>query len=273
MKQKAAAQFLLLTALGLIPAAVTGADAPINSLPAEPFDYATPALVTGTVYETGSNHKKVLFTFERSATRTGPTVRVERRFKLPDGSTAAMENIVYQSGQLVSLEMKELQAGLWGGLQVKPDPKKPARLKLTINYGHDGTPEKGGSTEDLPKDTLVDDSIYPFILMHWDELNKDTSVKFHFVSLEWEKTFAFKLAKTGEGTVDQKKVVFIRMEPANLFLSQFMNPVNFSIEKEGLHRVLEYTGRTTPRIKSGKNWKYLDAETVFDWDTAGTRPK
>jgi len=30
--------------------------------------------------------------------------------------------------------------------------------------------------------------------------------------------------------------------------------------------MLSYIGRTTPRVKKGDSWKYLDAETVFDLD-------
>jgi hypothetical protein len=44
-----------------------------------------------------------------------------------------------------------------------------------------------------------------------------------------------------------------------------IDPLYFSLEKDAPHRMLEYTGRTTPRVKKGKAWKYLDADTVFDW--------
>jgi hypothetical protein len=30
--------------------------------------------------------------------------------------------------------------------------------------------------------------------------------------------------------------------------------------------VLQYDGRTTPKLKDGSKWKDLDAATVFDWD-------
>jgi hypothetical protein len=32
--------------------------------------------------------------------------------------------------------------------------------------------------------------------------------------------------------------------------------------------VLQYVGRTTPKLKEGNKWKELDALTVFDWDHA-----
>jgi len=237
--------------------------APTNS--AEAFDYAQPAVLTGTLYASGSDHKKVLFTFQRTAMRSGTTVHVERKYAEPDGSIAATENIVYESGRLVSLEMKEFQAGLWGGIQINSDPKKPAHQKITISHGAGKDIKKAGNTDDLEKDTLIDDSIYPFILAHWDELMKGASVKFRFVSLEWERTFGFKLSKSAESVVDGKPVVTIRMDPTSMVVAHFMDPLYFTAEKDSPHRVIEYLGRTTPRIKNGKAWKYLDADTVFDW--------
>ena len=239
--------------------------APTNSTPTEPFDYAEPRLLTGILYAAGSDRKVVLFTFRRSATRSGSTVHVERLFDRPDGLTGAVENLVYESGQLVSYQMKDLQAGLWGSIQIYPDPKKPDRQKILINHGRDSDTKHKGTEDNLPKNTVIDDTLYPFILAHWDELARGATVKFRFVSLERETTFGFKLAKATEAVVNGKLVVCIRMEPTSLIVARFMDPLFFSIEKEAPHRMVEYVGRTTPRIKKGKAWKYLDADTVFDW--------
>jgi hypothetical protein len=54
------------------------------------------------------------------------------------------------------------------------------------------------------------------------------------------------------------------MNPSGLLLSQVVNPLVFTVEKAAPHMLLSYIGRTTPRVKKGADWKYLDAETVFD---------
>lgn len=230
----------------------------------DPFDYADPKLITATLYETGSDEKKILFTFRRTATRSGTTVHAERQFLLPDGSVAAVENAVYESGQLVSFEMKEFQANVSGSIKTIPDPKKPAQQKMVIAFGHGLQPPKG-STQTLPPDTVIDDTLYPFMLAHWDELMHGNAVKFHFVSLEWERTFMFRFIKTGETMQNGRTVEQIKMQPTNLFVAHLVNPLYFNVEKDLPRRILSYIGRTTPRIKKGKSWKYLDAETVFDW--------
>ena len=91
------------------------------------------------------------------------------------------------------------------------------------------------------------------------------AVKFRFISLEHERTFKFRMVKTGESVQDGRTVEQIRMEPTGWIVARLVNPLIFTVEKDSPHHVLSYTGRTTPRVKKGRSWKYLDAETVFDW--------
>jgi hypothetical protein len=255
---------LMLLALWLsaIPTALADGTAP----PATPeaYDYAKPALFTGTLYEIGSDRKKVLYTFQRTATRSGSTVHVKRQFLDTNGAVAAVENALYESNQLVSFEMQEFQARVSGAIRIAPDPKKPARQQILISYGHGLNPPKGDAQE-LQPDTLVDDTLYPFLLAHWDNLMRGDAVKFRFVSLEWERTFMFRFVKTAESERNGRTVELIKMEPVSRLVAHLVNPLIFTVEKDGPHHILSYTGRTTPRIQKGKSWKYLDAETVFDW--------
>ena len=230
----------------------------------ESYDYAEPRLLTATLYETGSEQKKILYTFRRIATRSGSTVNVERQFLGPNGSVAAVEKIVYESGRLVSMQMQEFQAQVSGDVQIAPDPKNPARQKLSISYGRGLVPPKG-DTQNLPPDTVFDDTLYPFMMAHWDDLMRGDAVKFRFISLEWERTFGFRFLKTGESTWNGRPVEQIKMEPTGLIVARLVEPLVFTVEKADPHRILSYLGRTTPRVKKGKAWKYLDAETVFDW--------
>ena len=55
------------------------------------------------------------------------------------------------------------------------------------------------------------------------------------------------------------------MEPTSLIIARLVDPVFFTLEKNGQHRVLRYTGRVTPKTKVGNKWDDLDATVVFDW--------
>ena len=248
--------------LAIVPAGSAADAIPPPSL--EAFDYAEPRLFTGTLYEIGSGQKEVLYTFRRTATRSGATVHVEREFFGSNGSVVAEEKVVYESGRLVSFQMREFQAQVSGAVQIAPDPKDPQRQQLLIGYAKGLNPPKGDAQK-LQPDTVFDDTVYPFMMAHWDELMRGDTVKFRFISLEHERTFMFRMVKAGESVKDGRTVEQIRMEPAGLLVARLVNPLLFTVEKDSPHHILSYTGRTTPRVKKGKTWKYLDAETVFDW--------
>ena len=228
------------------------------------YDYAQPRLLTGTLYALGSDRKKVLYTFRRTAARDGDTVQIDRQFLSTNGTVAAEEKVRYESNQLVSFEMQDFQARVSGLIQIEPDPRNPARQEIFISYAHGLTPPKGRARP-LQPDTVIDDTLYPFMLAHWDDLMRGQAVEFHFVSLEWERAFEFELVKTGESVQDGQPVIQITMKPASFFIARLVKPLLFIVQKHEPHLILSYVGRTTPRIQKGNSWKYLDAETVFDY--------
>jgi hypothetical protein len=228
------------------------------------YDYAEPKLLTGTLYAIGSDRKKVLYTFRRTATRSGSTVHVERQFLGANGTEAAVEKVLYESNQLVSFEMQDFQARLSGAIHIEPDPKNPARQNIFIGCAHGLNPPKGHARI-LRPDTVIDDTLYPFMLARWDDLMRGNAVEFHFVSLDWERTFEFELMKTGESVQNGQPVVLLMMKPASLFIARLVKPLLFAVQKNDPRRILSYTGRTTPRVQKGKAWKYLEAETVFNY--------
>ena len=236
---------------------------PASPATAAAYDYAEPKLLTGSLYAIGSERKTVLFTFRRTATRSNSVVHVERQFFATNGALAAEEKVIYESNRLVSFQMREFQEQVSGAVRIEPDPKNPARQKIFISYARGLTPPKGDAQK-LQPDTVIDDTLYPFLLAHWDDLMRGDAVKFRFVSLEWERTFEFRFVKAAESSQNGPSVVQIRMEPTGRFVAKLVDPLIFTVEKNGSHRILSYLGRTTPRIRKGRSWKYLDAETVFD---------
>jgi len=58
------------------------------------------------------------------------------------------------------------------------------------------------------------------------------------------------------------------MEASSSFVRMKVDPLLFTLEKAPPHRVLRYTGRTTPKTQVGGKGKDLDAVTVFDWAAA-----
>jgi len=229
---------------------------------APPLKYEAPVSLTANICDaTGTN---LLFKFKRTATRSGTNLSVLREFTAPDGILAARETVVYQGDKLVSYALDELQIGASGSAKILRDPKSPAAEKIEFSYQvSGGKVEK--TIESLRADTLNGDLLGPFLAEHWADLLKGREVKCRYLVVPRKETVGFTFSKQEETTWQGKPVVVIRMVPTSMIISLIVDPVFFTMEKNGQHRVLQYTGRTTPKLKSKTGWKDLDAVTVFDW--------
>jgi hypothetical protein len=228
--------------------------------------YEWPASMTGAIYASGTNH--LLFTFKRSATRSGSILKARRDFTYPDSKPAARERVVYDGDELVAYELEELQIGAAGSATIRRAPDNPAKGTIEFSY----TSEPGGRpkvhTESLRDNTLTADMIGPFLRSRWEGLSRGEKVKCRYLVLPRRETVGFTFVKASDSTWHGREVLIVRMEPTSLFVSALVDPLVFTIEKAPPHRVLQYVGRTTPKIRVRGEWKDLDAVTVFDWDSA-----
>lgn len=232
------------------------------------IDYAQPAVLSGTVYEMASGTNKILYHFKRTATRSNSTVRAVRDFSHPNGSLAAREVMVYEHGRLVSFFLDEKQTGAQGSTTLWIDPRDATKQKLRFDWtaGPGDGGKKKTDDETLQPDSLVSDMIGYFIAAHWNELSRGEAVNFRFVAQSRLETVGFKLVRESELAVGGVPSVRIKMEPSSFIIAQLVDPLFFVVEKASPHRVLEYTGRTTPKARAGNKWKDLDARTVFNWN-------
>jgi len=223
------------------------------------IDYLEPKDFTGKIYS-DTSLKQTLFTFRRTATNTGSEIHVTREFNSPNGKLAAREEVVYQKGQLKSLVLDEMQTGGRGEARVE---SVGGELKINFDYT-EGTTKKTGSEKFL-SEILTSDMVGPYIAAHLGELAKGEAVKCRLISLSRAETVGFKFFKESDSTWQGKPVVMVTMQPSSIIIARIVDPLHFIVEKEGIHRVIQYSGRTTPSIRRDGKWEDLDAVTVFDW--------
>ena len=234
------------------------------SLVAADPDYLPPKLLTGSIYDKPGG--RLLFTFRRTATRTGDVVSVLREFQNPDGSLAALERVRYERGRLVRFELDERQIGAAGHARVEPLPNQRQRLQFQYTTRSSRADRPKQESETVREQILISDMLPGFMTNHWDELARGETVKFRYVVVPRLETIAFKLRRESTAEFQGKKVVRIKMEPAGRLIAQFLDPLIFTVEADPPHRILQYWGRTTPKIHSGQSWKDLNALTVFNWE-------
>jgi hypothetical protein len=223
--------------------------------------FEEPKLLTGAIYAKNSNRKTPLFKFQRVATRNGSNLIVTREYLSPDGKPAVRERIEYQGNDLVSFRLEELQINAKGSAHLQRMSRKP-----TVMFEY--TPPKGRTgteTETLQKETLIDDMIGPFLTANRAQLLNGGKVKCRYIVVPRKETVGFTFVKESESTRNGKPVLVVKMEPTSPIIAALVDPIFFTLEKESPHRILEYVGRTSPKLRDENKWKDLDAVTVFDW--------
>jgi hypothetical protein len=227
-------------------------------------DYVSPKLLTGSIHDKPGG--RVLFTFRRTATQTGDVVSALREFYNPDGSLAALERVRYERGRLVRFELDERQIGATGNALVELLPNQRQRLQFQYATRSTRADRPKRESETVREQVLINDMFPGFMTDHWDELARGETMQFRYIVVPRLETIAFKLKRESAGELRGKKVVRIKMAPSSRLIAQFLDPLVFTVEADPPHRILQYWGRTTPKIRSGKSWNDLDALTVFNWD-------
>ena len=178
---------------------------------------------------------------------------------------AARERVIYEGDTLVLFSLEETQTGGKGKVTVEPDLKKNAgKGELIFEYSKDGrVPAK--RTEAIPPNLLMSDMLCPFLIDHWDALLRREVVKCRFIVIPRKETVGLKFSYDGQTITGGHEIVTIKMTPTSPIIAALVDPLYFKIEKGGKHRVLEYSGRTAPKLKVGAKWEDLDAITVFEW--------
>jgi hypothetical protein len=190
---------------------------------------------------------------------------VQRDFTYPDGRPATKERVVYEGDALVSCQLQELQIGASGWARIRAAKKNPAKGSIEFEYVRAAGARAKVRTEPLQDDTLTADMVGPFLVSHWAALTRGEKVKCRCVVVPRCETVAFEFVKDSESTRDGRRVLVVKMRASSVLVGALVAPLLFTIEQAPPHRVLEYTGRTTPKVAEGSRWKDLDAVTVFDW--------
>ena len=249
--------------LGLTVLSTRAAEAP-NQREQKPLRYEQPVYLTGSIYSP-VDRTQLLFHFTRKATRSGSRLNVVRDFTYPDGRLAARERVVYDGDWLMIYELDEVQTGSKGSAVLRRESGDPAEGTIEFEFMKSGGGNPGVRREKLAPDTLINDMVAPFLVSHWPALLRGEKPKCHFIVVPRKETIGFMFSKVLESQWQGQSVIVIKMEPSSVLLRSLVAPVLFTIQKKPPHRILEYTGRTIPKLHEGRSWKDLDAVTVFDW--------
>ncbi len=220
----------------------------------------TPPLLAGSIHEIGRTN--TLYRFERKVESRDGRTEVTRDYTDPKGELVARETATYKSGGLESFKLDERQIFQESSVRVREDGKKKVlEFSRVTNTRKGGKPEV--STEPFAENTITSDMVAPFIQHRWKELTNGVAIKVRFAATQRGETYGFTLSRESEGFYQGRRGVTIRMQPTNWVIAALVDPLFFVHERAEPHHVLEYRGRTAPKLNVGGRWKDLDGVTVF----------
>lgn len=259
---KNAASVILLS-LGALLLQPASAAQPAGDASAAAGDHANEVLV-GRVYSQGSKQPQLLYNFRRTATRNGEELDITRTYTYPDGRVAAVETATYRNGDLVSYQLNEKQIGAHGSLKIDGDAFAG---QGTVKFSYTNGGNTKTSTENLSGPTVINDDITDYMQAHWSDLMAGQTLNVRYLVIPRLETVGFSLTKSGEDNWNGRQVVHIKMDPSSFFIGLLVDPVYFTFDKN-TGEIIQYTGRTTPKIKKNGEWQPLDAVTALEWKPA-----
>jgi hypothetical protein len=224
--------------------------------------YDEPKLLHATVYS--ADRKRVLFKFVRRSVRDGNRLTVSREFTYPDGQPALKEQVVYDGDDLSEYDMENLQLGSRGSAKIIKSRNRPT-ISFEFQKDAHSTKKPKTATEPFTGITVIGDTLGLFLTDHWDQLVRGDEVKCRYIVIDRRETVGFTFVKDSEKQRDGRNLIIVKMFPTSRLISALVDPLYFTIEKDGKRRVLEYSGRTPLKMKEAGKWKDLDGITVFEW--------
>jgi hypothetical protein len=229
------------------------------SFQAEP-PFLQPVSLRGSIYARDLTNA-ALFTFRRTARLEGASVIATREYLTPTGTPAATETVRYEHDQLKRFVLEELQIHARGSATFE----KMADGKTIVAFEYEtGEKRKKTAIERQSGVVLINDTLPYFITGHWDELMKGESFAFRYAVIPRLETIGFTIRKMAQET-SQRTVVEVEMRVTSWLLQKLVDPIVFTLETKPPHHIVQYKGRTTPKIRHGRAWEDLDAVTIFDW--------
>lgn len=173
----------------------------------------------------------------------------------PSGSVVMTEKARMKDGRMLYQFVEQLQIN--EAYELKVDGKNVTFLTYKIEKGDKGNPIKS-ETKVVGDNFITGPLTESYLISHWQELldNKSVSVDFGVFEVSRPVEFRFhKIASTD-------KNLEIKMKPANLFISMFVDSMLIDFDSRS-KRMVRFQGRTPLRKQVKGKWEAIDAEIIY----------
>lgn len=164
-------------------------------------------------------------------------------YKDEQGTLIAGKTIDYSSNKITpSFEQNDYRDGYVEGASFSQN-------KLVFKYRKKKSEKLKTKSIDIPNNLVIDGGFNYYIKANWEVLTGGKILVFNFAVPSQLDYFSFRLFKEFE----QKDVIAFRMEPSDLLLRKFVNPIRVTYNKTN-KRILKYEGLSNINDAGGKSY-------------------
>ncbi len=208
----------------------------------------------GTIYESGSQRKSLLFSIHADLLAPNPSSRTFVSSYLdPQGQEVMNERATFKDLQLQRYVISQKQLGETYELSVDH-----GKMRFSVT--------RAGQTEvkerSLPENLVVGPSLVPFIQQHWSDLQGLRKVQAQLAVLDRMDTYGFEFMKVRELQFEGRNAVLIRMSASSTLIAAVVHPTYLTVLPDG-SRILEVKGRMLPKRRVGSRWEDFEGEAYF----------
>jgi|GEM_PF-4972885 len=212
----------------------------------------------GRFYELGgSTEGKPIFLQKiRRTTNADGRGTVDSTIEDASGKVVMTEHAVLQGATVLSQRVEQLQIGKTYELEIK----EGKATFQTFDLKDGKQVEECRSSVDVKTPSITGPATEPFLKEYFAREPSAKTVTANFGIFELQKFVSFEFRKTE--TLDEGRLVKIRLRPASFWISILVAPIDMEFEG-GSYRLLRYKGRTPVRKLIDGEWKPLEAEIIY----------
>lgn len=214
---------------------------------------AQAGLVTGELFEQKSNFSKKLYDLDIIVETKDGLSHTTAIYKDLKGQPTVEEKGVVKGDELISFDVDQVQTKEKGRVEVQGE-------KVLFTYEKDG--KKKTAEEKLRKPFVTPANFNFFIANHWNELISGKEVEIRFAVWFRLESVGFKIFKVGEKQNGTLKLIQLRMKPSSFVIAAIVDPLNLWYSEDG-KKLVELSGRVSPKILKGSDFKDLDADVRY----------
>lgn len=211
---------------------------------------------SASLFDLKSQRTKELFKLHIQVDGKAEITYTTATFTNLSGEVVAKEEAQIRGAQILSYRIQQSQTGESGNFVVKGD-------RISFEYEVNG--KRQYSDEKVKGIVLSTANFSAFVRENWDSLVQGKSFQVRFAVWNRLETVGFSLQKVGEVSHGEDKWVELKFKPSNFLISALVDPIYlwYSLSDR---RLMLMKGRVTPKVKSGNDWRDLDAESVYTYD-------